>query len=364
MTTDLRAGLDRGTTLPFDWFANPDVFRLEQDRIFGRTWQYVGVADWVSEPGQFFTARAGLVPVVVVRDHDGRLNGFVNICRHRATEVAQGRGKRETLQCPYHAWTYGLDGCLRAAPRSDREPDFDRSEYGLVPVLVDTWGPMVFVNRDLAAAPLAETLGALPGIVEHHGLRFDDLRFHSRSEWVLEANWKAVAENYLECYHCPTAHPEFSKVIDVDPDAYLLTSDEWFSSQIAPLRNGNGNGNGNVASPYRTDGVIERAQFHFVFPMFTINILPGPGNFSAFVFVPLAPGRTLTISDHFFAEDFAEEEIDEMRAFAERVGNEDRDLVESIQRAAASGGLESGRLLLSSEHLVQHFQRLVERALA
>ena len=83
---------------------------------------------WVSEPGEFATCHAGLVPIVVVRDHDGRLNGFVNICRHRATEVAQGRGKRETLQCPYHAWTYGLDGGLRAAPRSDREPGFDAAE--------------------------------------------------------------------------------------------------------------------------------------------------------------------------------------------------------------------------------------------
>jgi choline monooxygenase len=364
MTTDLREGLDRGITLPFDWFANPDVFRLEQERIFARTWQYVGVTDWAAEPGQYFTGHAGLVPVVIVRDHDGSLNGFVNICRHRATEVAQGRGQRETLQCPYHAWTYGLDGCLRAAPRSEREPGFDKSELGLKPVLVDTWGPMIFVNRDLDAAPLAEALGRLPAVVEENGLKLDGLRHHGRSDWAINANWKAVVENYLECYHCPTAHPGFSKVIDVDPDAYLLTSDEWFSSQIAPLRESARNGNGNGSLPYRTEGALSRAQFHYFFPMFTVNVLPGASNMAAFAFIPVAPGYTLTISDHFYGDDASEDDIREMKQFAEQVGNEDKDLVESIQRAAASGGLESGRLLLSSEHLVQHFQRLVERALA
>jgi phenylpropionate dioxygenase-like ring-hydroxylating dioxygenase large terminal subunit len=364
MTTDLREGLDRGITLPFDWFASPDVFRAEQQRIFARTWQYVGVTDWAAEPGQYFTARAGLVPVVVVRDHDGSLNGFVNICRHRATEVAQGRGKRETLQCPYHAWTYGLDGCLRAAPRSEREPGFDRSEYGLVPVRVETWGPLVFVNRDLAATPLADALGRLPQIVEGNGLDLAALRFHGRAEWEIQANWKAVVENYLECYHCPTAHPGFSKLIDVDPDAYLLTSDEWFSSQVAPLRESMRNGNGNGSAPYRTEGAVSRAQFHYFFPMFTVNVLPGPANLSAFAFIPVAPGVTMTITDSFYGPDATEDDIRDMKEFGEQVGLEDLELVESIQRAAASGGLESGRLLLSSEHLVQHFQRLVERALA
>ena len=85
MATDVRSRLDDGVTLPFDWFADPAVFREEQGRIFARTWQYVGVADWAAEPGQYFTGHAGLVPVVVVRDHAGALNGFVNICRHRAT---------------------------------------------------------------------------------------------------------------------------------------------------------------------------------------------------------------------------------------------------------------------------------------
>ena len=220
MATDLGSRLDQGITLPFDWFSDPAIYKLEQRRIFADSWLYAGVADRVAEPGQYMTCRAGLVPVVVVRDEDMNLNAFVNICRHRATEVAQGHGQRMTLQCPYHAWTYGLNGCLRHAPRSEREPGFDMDDYGLLPVGVAEWGPFVFVNRNLDAPPLEAYLGRLPQILADAGIDFDRLRYHDRSEWEVAANWKAVVENYLECYHCPTAHPDFSKVIDVDPDSY------------------------------------------------------------------------------------------------------------------------------------------------
>jgi phenylpropionate dioxygenase-like ring-hydroxylating dioxygenase large terminal subunit len=358
---ELASRLDAGVTLPFSWFADPEIFRAEQERIFARTWQYAVPTSWVAEPGEFATCHAGLVPVVVVRDHDGRLNGFVNICRHRATEVAQGRGKRETLQCPYHAWTYGLDGGLRAAPRSDREAGFDPADHCLLRVAVDTWGPFVFVNRDLDAAPLAEVLGELPARVAAAGIDLDALHHRERGEWEVAANWKAIVENYLECYHCPTAHPGFSKLIDVDPDAYTLESGEWFSSQVGHVRASVADGNG--SAPYRLDGRSHAAHFHYVWPTFTINVLPGPANLTAFFFVPLDAGRTMTIADGFYGDDATEDDIRAMEEFGTQVGLEDQALVESIQRAARSGGLTEGRLLLESEHLIQHFQRLVERAL-
>src|SRR4029453_12834564 len=118
-----------------------------------------------AEPGSFFSCDAGGVPVVVVRDKEGSLRAFLNVCRHRGSLVCEGEGRRETLQCPYHAWTYSLDGSLRAAPRTGREPGFDKSQLGLMPVQVDTWGPFVFVNPDTTAPPLAEHLGALPGLL-------------------------------------------------------------------------------------------------------------------------------------------------------------------------------------------------------
>jgi choline monooxygenase len=241
MATELGSRLDRGITLPFDWFCDAGVFRLEQRRVFADSWLYAGVLDWVGEPGQFFTTRAGLVPIVVVRDEDGNLNAFVNICRHRATEVAEGRGRRMSLQCPYHAWTYGLDGCLRSAPRSELEPGFDRADFGLVPVAVDTWGPFVFVNVD--AQPLARYLGRLPQIVADAGVDFGRMRFRDHAESEIAANWKAVVENYLECYHCAGSHPEFC----VTADPRVRTTEEFnrqafdpgpFWSMDAPLRRG------------------------------------------------------------------------------------------------------------------------------
>lgn len=360
--SELGSRLDRGITLPFDWFSDPRIFRLEQTRVFADSWVYAGVTDWVAEPGGYFTAQAGLVPIVVVRDEHGNLNGFVNICRHRATQVAEGRGRRMSLQCPYHAWTYGLDGRLRSAPRSELEAEFDTAEFGLVPVAVDTWGPFVFVNRNLDAPPLANHLGRLPQIVADAGVDFGRMRFREHQESEIAANWKAVVENYLECYHCPTAHPGFSKVIDVNPETYALTSDEWFSSQVSRTRAGAEGENGGL--PYNPVGPVSEAHFHWLWPTFTINVLPGAPNMATFCFVPLAPDRTLAVSDSFYGDEVSEEEIAAIGEFGNQVFLEDQALVESIQRAAASGGLTEGRLMLSSEHLIQHFQRLVERALA
>jgi phenylpropionate dioxygenase-like ring-hydroxylating dioxygenase large terminal subunit len=362
MATDLGSRLDRGITLPFDWFCDPEIFRLEQRRVFADSWVYAGVADWAAEPGQFFTTRAGLVPIVVVRDEDGNLNAFVNICRHRATEVAEGRGRRMSLQCPYHAWTYGLDGCLRSAPRDELEPGFDRADFGLVPVAVDTWGPFIFVNRHVEATPLAGYLGRLPQILADAGVDFGRMRFREHTESEIAANWKAVVENYLECYHCPTAHPSFSRVIDVSPETYALTSEEWFSSQVSRTRAGAERDNGGL--PYNPVGPVAEAHFHWLWPTFTINVFPGPPNLSTFYFIPVSPDRTIAASDSFYGGEVSEEEIAALDEFGGQVFDEDQALVESIQRAAASGGLSEGRLMLSSEHLIQHFQRLVERALA
>ena len=134
--------------------------------------------------------------------------------RHRGSVVVEGEGCRHTLQCPYHAWTYGLDGSLRAAPRSESEPHFEREALGLRPASVDTWGPLVFVNPDPEAAPLRQALGGLPSLVAEHGLDLDALEFHSRVPYEIPGNWKIAVENYLECYHCELNHPGLMRVID------------------------------------------------------------------------------------------------------------------------------------------------------
>ena len=350
--------LARGYTLPADWYIDPGVLRLEHERIFRHAWQYAGRLDQVSRPGDYFTCRAGLVPVLVTRDRAGVVRGFVNVCRHRGSEVVRdAAGHRETLQCHYHAWTYDLDGSLRAAPRSEREPGFDRSDYSLIPVQVDTWGPFVFVNPDQEASPLLETLAELPELVASAGIDVDGLRFQLRSEYELEANWKVACENFLECYHCAVAHPGFSAVVDVSPDAYRLELSETFSSQFGPVRS---DGKGS----YDASGEVARGQFHFLWPNVKINIMPGRPNLSIGPVLPVGTERAAGFLDYFFAEDADEDWIKGLLEFDDQVGSEDKTLVESVQRGLRSGMVERGRLLLNSEQLIHDFQRRVAEALS
>jgi choline monooxygenase len=350
-----------GRTIPFDWYSDPAVARLEQDRIFRRSWQYAGRAEQVAEAGSFLTCDLGGIPIVVVRGKDEELRALLNVCRHRGSLVCEGEGKRETLQCPYPAWTYGLDGSLRAAPRGDREPGFDKSELGLLPARVDTWGPFVFVNPDPEAAPLAEILGELPELLASSGGDLGSLRFLERSSSSYEANWKVCCENFLECYHCQVAHPGFSKVVDVSVDAYVLDASRWFSTQLGPVR----------AHPaerkdpgdFDPRGPIERGQFHFLWPNLTINVLPGFPNLSIGPVAPTGPETTARFLDYFVGPDVDDAWLQEMLAFDNQVGAEDTVLVERVQRGLRSGALDHGRLLPESERLILHFQGLLVDAL-
>jgi len=343
-------------TIPWDWYVDPSVARIEQERIFRRTWQYAGHTGDLTEPGSFVTTRAGDVPIVLVRNRDNKLRAFVNVCRHRGHPLCDGAGRRETLQCPYHAWTYDLDGSLRTAPRADTEPGFDREGLGLVPVAADTWGPFVFVNPDPTAGTLAEHLGDLPRLVAEGGIDVDALVFDRRAETEYDANWKVCVENYLECYHCAVAHPSFSRAIDVAPDAYILEEHPTFSSQYGPPKNGGG-------GVYDAAGEIDRGQFHLLFPGTTINVMPGRGNFSIGPVVPLGAERTYRFLDYFFLPDTDEQWIADYLELDNQVGAEDRVLVERVQVGMRSGLIAEGALMQESERLIAHFERLLVDAL-
>jgi len=344
-------------SIPWDWYSDPSVALLEQRAIFRRTWQYAAHAGDLTEPGSFVSTRAGDVPVVLVRGRDGTLRGFVNVCRHRGYVLCDGAGRRETLQCAYHAWTYDLDGSLRSAPRTDTEADFDRSGHGLIPVAVDTWGPFVFVNPDPAADPLADHLGELPQLVADGGVDVDGLVFHRRTEADYEANWKVCVENFLECYHCAVAHPSFAKALDVAPAAYLLAEHPTFSSQYGPPKNGGG-------GVYDAVGEVGRGQFHLLFPGTTVNVMPGRGNLSIGPVIPLGAERTHRFLDYFFLPETDEQWISEFFELDGQVGAEDRMLVERVQVGMRSGLVDDGYLLPESERLIAHFERLLVEALA
>jgi len=350
------AAIGTNRTLPWAWYTDPAVLDLERERIFLRFWQYVGRADEVSEPGSFSATRAGHVPVVLVRDEEGTLRAFLNVCRHRGSLVCEGSGRRATLQCPYHAWTYGLDGHLVAAPRASREGGIETDELGLVELSVDTWGPFVFVNPDPDAGPLADFLEDVPERIAAGGVDVNALRFSRRPCSELDANWKLCVENFLECYHCPVAHPGFSAVVDVSPDSYLLDTGRYRMSQHGPPRP-------EPRGSFDPTGEVERGQFHLLFPNTVINVMPGRPNVSIGPIIPLGPERTSRFLDYFLAPDAGEAWIDEMLAFDSEVGAEDTRLVERVQQGVASGLLEEGRLLPESELLVAHFQALVVDAL-
>jgi len=202
----LAEALDQGYTLPAAWYTDPARFQLEGERIFRRAWQYVGLAEDLARPGDFLTTTIGDASLVIARDEAGGLRAFANVCRHRGSQLVRDeRGNRRTLQCLYHAWTYNLDGSLRAAPGMKDEPGFDKACYSLVALPAEAWGPFIFANPDPAARPLAETLGALPGLVTATGLDLGAIRRRARSTYEIAANWKVVVDNYLECYHCPAS---------------------------------------------------------------------------------------------------------------------------------------------------------------
>jgi phenylpropionate dioxygenase-like ring-hydroxylating dioxygenase large terminal subunit len=288
-------------TLPWSWYSDPDFARRESARIFARAWQYVGHSGQIAEPGSSFASWAGEIPVVVTHPRDGELRAF--------------QWKR--------------------------------------PAAVDTWGPFVFVNPDADAEPLATALGEVPVLLAEL-LDLDALEHRFRLEWEVEANWKVACENFLECYHCAVAHPTFSAVVDVAPDAYRLRTSGLTSSQFGPLRENGG-------SPF-SGGEIRRSQFHFVWPNTGINIFPGRPNLSCGPMAPRGAERTWRFLDYFFAPDVDQEWIDELLELDNQVGREDTRLVEGVQRGIRSGVLEAGRLMSASEPLIAHFQQLTADA--
>jgi choline monooxygenase len=268
-------------------------------------------------------------PIVVAGLASGTAQGTLPWSWYFDPEVL----RREQTRIFGHGWQY-------AGPAESSAPPQGRSER---------WGPLMFINPDAAAPPLAETLGPLPDLVAAAGIDVDSLRFRGRSEFELACNWKIAVENYLECYHCPTAHPGFSAVVDVSPDAYRLEMHKLSSSQFGPTKNG--------------DGPVE-GQFRWAWPATKVYALPGPPNLAAGPVIPLGPERSSGWLDYFFPEEVSDAEVEELLAFDDQVGLEDRSLVESVQAGVTSGLLEGGRLMPENERLLAHFQGLVREALA
>ena len=201
--------LQDNRSFPIHTYYDPDVYEFELEAIFHRRWQYFGLTENLSKPGDVLTGMVGRIPVVVTRDKDGELHGFVNICRHRGFRVVEEEKKNcKLMVCRYHSWSYKLNGELAGAPDSKQEPDFDPAEFSLVPVQVDTWGPAIFVNPDKHAGPLREHFPNLDPWTEKFAFIMESGHYTLHREIIKDqqSNWKLWYDNGTECYHCPSIH--------------------------------------------------------------------------------------------------------------------------------------------------------------
>lgn len=361
LSESLDAQLDAGMTLPAHWYTDPTIYEQELKRIFNRAWHYAGRLDQVQKVGDYFSCRVGEIPVVVLRDESMKLKAFVNVCKHRSAEIILNgtSGNRRSLQCHYHAWTWGLDGELRSAPRSEGESCFNRADFSLTPVLLETFGPFIFVNPDSDGLPWSEVLGELPELVAATGADLNGLKFRETRCYEMNANWKVVVENYLECYHCPIAHKGFASLIDLNE--YEVVPYRYFSVQRGTVKESAKSGDSKLfdVSAGATEGL-----YSFVWPNFMVNTYPGLGNASMNLIIPVDVNRTLAIFDFHLSELIPACEAQKIIEFVDQIQAEDTILCESVQRGLRSGKTPQGRLILSKENGIQHFQRLVLSALS
>jgi len=191
-------------TMPVWCYTSEAFYSREVERIFHKVWNFIGAADRLRQPGDYFALTFAGIPVIVLRDKEGELRAFANSCRHRGSQLLEGEGNCRRIVCPYHSWSYDLDGRLAGAPEMDKTRDFDPTEHGLVPLALDSWGGFLFLNFDRDPPPLAAYLGDLPERVAPY--RLDQMACARRKEYLIECNWKLFVENAKESYHIATVH--------------------------------------------------------------------------------------------------------------------------------------------------------------
>ncbi len=357
-TFDPDLPLERAHTIPANWYTDPAVYDLERRAVFADTWQAAGRLDAVARPGDYFTIEIAGEPCLVVRDGEGVLRAFVNVCRHRAAPVMnQPCGNATKLRCRYHGWTYDLAGRLRGVPEFDGVAEFRREDQGLPPLAVATWGPFVWVHGGNRPPALEEFLDPLPRRTAGKGV--ESLRFAQRREYELACNWKVYVDNYLDGgYHINTVHPGLAGVIDYSQ--YRNEIGRQVSVQVGPLRPPDNDEDPAVASVRTGD----EAQYWWVFPNFMLNLYQGVMDTN--LVLPLGPDRCRVIFDFYFDQPDGpgqEKFIRESIAVADRIQQEDMGICEEVQRGLGSRSYSTGRFSVRREGPGYHFHQLLARRL-
>jgi choline monooxygenase len=346
------AALPDAHTIPASWYTDPRIAQLELQNVFSRAWQAVGRTEQVEKPGQYVTASVAGEPVVAVHGSDGKLRAFYNVCRHHAmTVMNEPCGHAQHMRCPYHGWTYNLEGELRGMTEFEGVCNFDRAQNGLVPIRVETWENFVFVNLDPHAASLPEFLGALVDLAKPLG--FGGLQFVERRSYTLNCNWKVYVDNFLDGgYHVPHMHKGLNSVLDYTN--YTIENVDRCCVQSSPVAVDKSS-EASAAATRKGD----RAYYFWQYPNFMLNWYEG--YLDTNLVLPLGVDRCEVIFDFYFGDTRESQMpyIRESMGVSERVQQEDIIICAGVQRGLSSRAYQSGRLSVRREAGEHLFHRLL-----
>lgn len=354
----------RSFTLPARFYLDEQIHQLENKAIFQSSWYYAGHSSQLPENGDYLTFAINDQSIFVLRDRAGELKAFYNVCQHRGHELLAGRGRTNVIVCPYHAWSYDLDGSLIGARNSAKMAGFAKCDYSLKPVQVEIFCGLIFVNLDLKAEPLAVQAGELEKEIRQYVPAVDELKFAQRDTYTVACNWKVMMDNFLECYHCHTAHRDFVDLVDMD--SYRSTPRGIYSSHISNAAKSTDN------SAYKFEkGEVDFGYAGwFLWPNLSLWAYPGEPNLSVLQMIPNGVGHTIEYQDWFVPDGKQSPQLQEAMDYQKNVLQpEDIGLCESVQRGLKSNGYNQGRFVVDperselSEHAVHHFQQMVVAAL-
>jgi choline monooxygenase len=350
---DEAAPLAQASTIPARWYTDPRVADHERRTVWSRSWQLAARADQLTHPGDYVTTEIGGEPIVLVRGDDGGLRAFFNVCRHHAAAVMTAPcGRAPHLRCPYHGWTYGLDGRLRGVTDFGGVEGFDREKNGLVPVAVATWEKFVFVALE-PPGTLDAWLGPLRA--EIAPLDLGALTFAERRVFTLACNWKVFVDNYLDGgYHVPHLHKGLDSILDYA--AYTIETRDRYCLQSSPIDPSGGEAM--TASVRRG-----QALYYWLYPNLMLNWYEG--YLDTNLVIPLGVDRMQVVFDFYFSDvsEAARERNRQSMDVSERIQDEDHAICESVQRGLGSRAYRAGRLSVRREAGEHLFHRLLARDL-
>jgi choline monooxygenase len=350
-------------SLHADAYTRHEWYAADQQKIIARTWQWVCHVEKTRNPGAYVTAEVAGQPIAVVRDNSGELRAFYNVCKHRAHQLLSGEGNSSLIVCPYHAWTYKLDGRLHGAQHTKNLKQFNKNEICLDQIQVEEFCGFVFVNLDSSAPPLSEQSGGLQEEIMQWAPDVAGLTFGHRLSYDIKSNWKNVVDNFLECYHCPVAHKDFCDLVDMD--TYKVTTHGIYSSHMADAGN-----TPNTAYDV-SEATVKTHAVWWLWPTTCLMRYPGRSSMIVLNIIPVGVDRTLETYDFYLETPEPNQmELDAIRYLDEVLQVEDIALVESVQKGMNTPAFEQGRIVHDpdgsgkSEHALHHFHGLVLDAYA